>query len=131
MRNCTYKWPQSGHFFSKLGHFFPIFEKGQGRSPPSPLELRACYVYARATFAKRNLSTTFKTASILFASAVMILKHLLTTYFTVLPIQTKELPYKTKSEVLILAFWKWVMVLWQIFSCSEITPLVLLLTPSF
>ena len=31
----THRWPQSGHFFHKLGHFFPIFEKGQGR-PPSP-----------------------------------------------------------------------------------------------
>ena len=25
-----------GIFFQKLGHFFPIFEKGQGRPPPSP-----------------------------------------------------------------------------------------------
>ena len=23
-------------FFPKLGHFFPIFEKGQGRLPPPP-----------------------------------------------------------------------------------------------
>ena len=23
-------------FLHKLGHFFPIFEKGQGRPPPSP-----------------------------------------------------------------------------------------------
>ena len=30
------RWPQWGHFFSKLGHFFPIFEKGQGRPPPNP-----------------------------------------------------------------------------------------------
>ena len=30
-------------FFLKLAHFFPVFEKGQGRPPPpSPLELRAC-----------------------------------------------------------------------------------------
>ena len=34
MRNFTHRWPKSGHFFSKLGHFFPIFEKGQGRPPP-------------------------------------------------------------------------------------------------
>ena len=38
MRNLT----QNGHnqaIFSpqKLGHFFPIFEKGQGRTPPAPL----------------------------------------------------------------------------------------------
>ena len=26
-----------GIFFHKLGHFFPIFEKGQGRPPPLPL----------------------------------------------------------------------------------------------
>ena len=25
-----------GIFFHKLGHFFPIIEKGQGRPPPSP-----------------------------------------------------------------------------------------------
>ena len=31
-----------GIFSHKLGHFFPIFEKGQGRPPPSPLLLRAC-----------------------------------------------------------------------------------------
>ena len=30
-------------FSPKLGPFFPIFEKGQGRPPPPPpLELRAC-----------------------------------------------------------------------------------------
>ena len=29
MRNFTHKWPQSGNF-----HFFPIFEKVQGRPPP-------------------------------------------------------------------------------------------------
>ena len=34
MRYCTHRWPQSGHFFSKLGNFFPIFEKGQGRPTP-------------------------------------------------------------------------------------------------
>ena len=43
MKNCTHRWPQSGHFFSKLGHFFPIFKKGQGRSPPPPSPL-----YSRA-----------------------------------------------------------------------------------
>ena len=36
-----------------------------------------------------HLSIAFKTASIFFASAVMIFKHLLTTYFAVLPKQTK------------------------------------------
>ena len=36
MINCTHRWPQSGHFPSKLGHFFPIFEKRQGRTPPFP-----------------------------------------------------------------------------------------------
>ena len=51
-----------------------------------------------------SLSIVFKTALILFASAVMKLKHLPTTYFTVLPIQTKEWPFWTKSKVLIVAF---------------------------
>ena len=37
-----------------------------------------------------SLSIVFKTALILFASAVMKLKHLPTTYFTALPTQTKE-----------------------------------------
>ena len=36
MRNLTHRWPQSWHFCPKLGHFFLIFEKGQGRPPPSP-----------------------------------------------------------------------------------------------
>ena len=36
MRNFTQRWPQSGHFSSKLGQFFQIFEKGQGRPPPVP-----------------------------------------------------------------------------------------------
>ena len=41
MRNVTHRWPQSGHFFPKLGCFFPNFEKGQGRpSPLSPLVTR-------------------------------------------------------------------------------------------
>ena len=29
-------------FFSKLGHFFTIFKKGQGRPPPPSLYLRTC-----------------------------------------------------------------------------------------
>ena len=36
MRNFTHRWPKSGHFFSKLGYFFPIVEKGQGRHLPPP-----------------------------------------------------------------------------------------------
>ena len=28
-KNCTYNWPQLGHFFPKLGHFFPISKKGR------------------------------------------------------------------------------------------------------
>ena len=36
MRNFTHRWPQSGHFFSKLEQFFPFFEKGQGKPPPHP-----------------------------------------------------------------------------------------------
>ena len=37
MRNLTQDGHNQGIFFPKLGHFFPIFEKGQGRPPPSPL----------------------------------------------------------------------------------------------
>ena len=29
-------WTQSGHSFPKLGHSFPILEKGQGRLTPYP-----------------------------------------------------------------------------------------------
>ena len=37
MRNFIHRWLQSGYFFSKLGNFFPIFEKGAGEtSPPLP-----------------------------------------------------------------------------------------------
>ena len=38
------------------------------------------------------------TVSILFASAVIKLKHIPNTYFTVLPIQTKEWPFWKKSK---------------------------------
>ena len=31
----NFRWIQSGHFFCKLGHFFPIFEKEKGK-PPVP-----------------------------------------------------------------------------------------------
>ena len=34
--NLTHGWPQSGHFFPKLGYVFPVSEKGQGRPPHSP-----------------------------------------------------------------------------------------------
>ena len=34
----------SGHFFSKLGHVFPIFEKEQGRLPLPPLVARLIWV---------------------------------------------------------------------------------------
>ena len=33
------KCPKSGHFFPKLGQFFPIFEKGQGIPSPLPIPL--------------------------------------------------------------------------------------------
>ena len=42
MRNLTHIWPQSGHFCPKLGSFFPIFEKEQGRPPPVPLSPSSC-----------------------------------------------------------------------------------------
>ena len=48
MRNITHKWPQSGRFFSKLGHFFPIFGKLQGRPLPLP-HLDTCLLYERTT----------------------------------------------------------------------------------
>ena len=34
MKSVTHRWQQSGHFFPKLGNFFPISEKGQGKPPP-------------------------------------------------------------------------------------------------
>ena len=37
MRNLTQDGHNQGIFFPKFGHFFPIFEKGQGRPPPLPL----------------------------------------------------------------------------------------------
>ena len=43
--NFTHRWPQSGHFFHKLGHFFPIFEKGQGKPSPFPPSNYAPEVY--------------------------------------------------------------------------------------
>ena len=35
MRNFTYRWPKLGHFIPKLGHLFAVFEKEQGRPPPT------------------------------------------------------------------------------------------------
>ena len=37
MRNLTQDGHNQGIFFPKLEHFFPIFEKGQGRPHPLPL----------------------------------------------------------------------------------------------
>ena len=39
MRNLAHIKPQSEHFSPNLGHFFPIFEKGQKRPTPYPLWL--------------------------------------------------------------------------------------------
>ena len=36
MRYVTHRGPQSGQISQKLGHFFRIFENGQGRPPPPP-----------------------------------------------------------------------------------------------
>ena len=47
MRNFTHRWPQSGYFFSKLGHFFPIFKKNARLPPPFLLfsSYASTYVY--------------------------------------------------------------------------------------
>ena len=37
MKNFTYRWPQPGNVFQKLGFFFPISEKGRGRLLPLPV----------------------------------------------------------------------------------------------
>ena len=37
MRNSAQDGHNQGIFFPKLGHFFPIFEEGQGRPPALPL----------------------------------------------------------------------------------------------
>ena len=63
-----------GIFFHKLGHFFPIFEKEQGRPiPPPPLQLRAC----KCTFSKIN-SAFFCPA--LFYSIFIVLKVVLKNF---------------------------------------------------
>ena len=36
MRHFTDKWSQSGHFFPKLGHFFPVYKKRRGDIPALP-----------------------------------------------------------------------------------------------
>ena len=36
MKTFTHRSPQSGHCFSKLGRFFPIWKKGHGIPSPSP-----------------------------------------------------------------------------------------------
>ena len=55
MRYCTHRSPQSEHFFSKLGHFFPIFEKGQGRAHPLPPLVTRLLSYENLIGKKVNL----------------------------------------------------------------------------
>ena len=60
MINFTHRWPQSGHFFSKLGHFFPIFEKGREKpSPPPP----SSYVPEYTHFLQKQLRGVFRALS--------------------------------------------------------------------
>ena len=49
MRNLTYRCPKSGHFPPKLGQFFPIVEKGQGRPPPPPFLVTPLKTCARVS----------------------------------------------------------------------------------
>ena len=44
MKKFTNRWPQSGHFFHKLGHFFQFSKNGSGDLPPPSHKLRACTV---------------------------------------------------------------------------------------
>ena len=49
-------------FFSKSGNFFPVFEKGQGRSPPppssyTPVVMRACIIFLLNKFTTMKLKT--------------------------------------------------------------------------
>ena len=54
MRTFTHRWPQSGHFFSKLRHFFPILEKGQGRIPPPSPSSYARVLIETSHFEKKS-----------------------------------------------------------------------------
>ena len=54
MRNFTHRCPKSGHAFSKLGQFFPIFEKEQGRSPLPPLLTCLCNTFCFYTRKSTN-----------------------------------------------------------------------------
>ena len=42
MKNLTHRRPKSGNCFPKLRRYLPVFEKGQGRNPPSPLYWHPC-----------------------------------------------------------------------------------------
>ena len=53
---------------------------------------------------ERKLEHTLKTLSILFASAVMNMKHLLTTYFTVYLYKRKNVPTEQNTRKLIVGF---------------------------
>ena len=46
-------------FFLKLGHFFPIFEKGQGRTPPLPPSSYAPDTDSVIFFKKETFSPEF------------------------------------------------------------------------
>ena len=57
MRNLTHRWQQSGNFFSKLGYFFPIFEKGRGNEfvLEKTCFYKGCKGFLKNSFIKKNV----------------------------------------------------------------------------
>ena len=55
MRNFTQRWPESGHFLSKLGHFFHFSKKGR-RLPPPPSSYAPVRTHGKLIFWDINWS---------------------------------------------------------------------------
>ena len=59
MRNFTHRWPQSGDFVPKIGHFFLISEKMQERPPPPSSKIQKFQqqklVFIACSACKQNL----------------------------------------------------------------------------
>ena len=71
MTNFAHRCQKSGHFFPKLGQFFPTFEKRQGRPPPSPplvtpprpahlVSYEYCEIFKNAYFEKHLQKAAFE-----------------------------------------------------------------------
>ena len=76
LKNCILnekrnsRWPQWGHFSIKLGHFFPIFEKGRVDPPPLPSSSYA-HVQKGNIYTQSSVLYLLKVKKIYFISEII------------------------------------------------------------